>query len=255
MTDRNKQTDALFDDATVAPDHVRYPAVPLAYQTSPFVPARELEPPPEPEPRAEAPAAEAAPPSAEPWGLLDYEEPAAVYGVDEVMVLARDPWTLFAWWEATAAGITAARSSIGADGKLTLRMHVAAVGVPPQVFDVLLDGDHGRRYLGAPRAGAYVLSALGLRSDSGRFAVIARAPRILVPYNQPLDGVVEWMEVAPARTGGARLEAPAILQRGGAEEIPGATRGTGLAARPGWPAPRITAPTSSPTSPTRSGQP
>jgi hypothetical protein len=69
------------------------------------------------------------------------------------------------------------------------------------------------------------------------------------------------MEVAPARTRGARVEPPTILQRGAAEEIAGAAaQGVGFADRTAWPAARAaaapaTSPTSPPTSPTRSGRP
>lgn len=157
--------------------------------------------------------------------MLDVEEVQPVYGVDECALLARDPWTLFLWWEAAPAGIAQARASLGVDGVLVLRMHVAATGVAPRVYDVLLEGPYGRRYLGAPRPGVFIAAALGLRADGGRFAVIARAPRILVPYAEPNEGPIEWMEVAPARSGGGRLEPPAIVQHGSADEVRGAGPG------------------------------
>jgi hypothetical protein len=247
MTDDKKPE--LDDEATVPPDTLRYPAMPLAYQTtSPFIPAGPVE---------EAPAAEVRPPrptSDEPWGLLDVVEPPATYGVDELALLARDPWTLFVWWEATEAGLLAARAEIGEPGRLVLRLYVASVGGAPRSYDVLLDTDHGQRYLGTPRHGAHVLPALGLRGDSGRFAVIARAPRVLVPFAEPQEGPVEWMEVAPARTRGERLEPPSIVHQGPADEIAGAGRvilRSETAAR-AWP--RRPSPLS-PTSPIRGGRP
>ncbi len=200
----------LDDDATDAPEHVRYP-VPLAYQTtSPFISA-DVSP---------APARPTAPPATprkvpdEPWGLLDLVEPPETYGVDELALLARDPWTLFCWWEATAASIAAARAQLGGEGFLVLRLYVGQPSGPAQVLDIDLGTDWGHRYLGAPRSGTQILAALGVRAPDGRFAVLARSPRCSVPPGEATEGPVEWMEVAPARTAGARREAPNIVEQG-----------------------------------------
>src|SRR5262249_3932446 len=120
---------------------LRYPALPLAFQTtSPFISSRTAEAAESPPPAPEAPG----PTSTEPWGMLDVLEPPATYGVDELAVLARDPWTLFTWWEATPAGMAAARAEIGGGGALVLRLHVAAVGMAPRSYDVLLESPHGQ---------------------------------------------------------------------------------------------------------------
>ena len=255
------------DDATDAPEHVRYP-VPLAYQTtSPFVHG-DVSP---------APVRPSVPPAAvrkvpdEPWGLLDLVEPPETYGVDELALLARDPWTLFCWWEATSASIAAARTQLGGEGFLVLRLYVVQPSGPAQVLDIDLGHDWGRRYLGAPRSGTEIMAALGVRAPDGRFAVLARAPRCAVPPGEPSEGPVEWMEVAPPRTAGARREAPAIVEQGtGAADsqriaelwrvpfgvAPGRAPARGGATSPGptGAGPTRPGPTSpSPTSPTRPG--
>src|SRR5262249_10349022 len=90
LTDKKPEVDS---EAPLAPDSMRYPAVPLAFQTtSPFIPARPVEP-------VEAPAEAPQQKHDEPWGLLDVVDPPDTYGVDELALMARDPWTLFAWWE------------------------------------------------------------------------------------------------------------------------------------------------------------
>jgi hypothetical protein len=103
-----------------------------------------------------------------------------------------------------------------------------------------------------------------VRAPDGRFIVLARAPRCAVPPETPTEGPVEWMEVGPARSRGARLEAPTILQRGAAADVPGASvmglpippasQGAGVTsgAPPG--SSRPGGPSSAPSSPTRSGR-
>ena len=175
--------------------------------------------PAEPAPAPQPPTASAAAPGAarpshtEPFGLLDLEEPPETYGVDEVTVLARDPHTLFAYWEATPEGWARARATLGGDGALTLRLYAvlprAEGGVHTVTEDHRLDWDHGRRYFLLAHAGAHVTAALGLLAPDGRFAPIAQAPRIRAPYAGPGPaGPVEWMEVTPARSRGARVEPP-----------------------------------------------
>lgn len=205
---------------------------------------RPPEPEPTPEPAPEAPpepppivaAQQPAPPKPmwapeEPYGILDLEEPPETYSVEEVTVLARDPHTLFAYWEVTAAGWDRARAHLGGDGNLTLRLFAVRArpegGVESTTHDFALSWDHGRRYLPAPAPGAAVSAAVGLLSADGRFAPIAQAPRVRVPPAEPgPEGPVEWMEVAPARARGARIEPPEIGPRGPARpeggRVPGA---------------------------------
>ena len=195
--------------------------------TSPFIRRPPL---PAPQPGFAAPAT-----PKEPFGMLDLEEPPETYGVDEVTILARDPHTLFVYWEVTGDGRAAARAALRGDGALLLR--VFSVSTSPegqsetQTIDVRLDWDHGRRYLAAPRPGAHVTAAVGLVAADGRFAPICHAPRIKVPWADPgPDGPVEWMDVEPSRSRGGELERPRIRQRGPASALAGA----GRAGLPRW---------------------
>ncbi|MBI4511653.1 MAG: DUF4912 domain-containing protein [Deltaproteobacteria bacterium] len=183
-------------------------------------PWRSTPPYPEEEKTSEAPLGE-------PIGILDIEEPPETYGVDEVTVLARDPFTLFAYWEVTGEGWNNARQMLGGNGTLVLRVysaHPAPDGKPTtSTQDITLGWDHGRKYFPAPRPGACVTAAIGLLSVDGRFAPMAHSPRVRVPHAEPgPDGPVEWIEVVPAQSRGARLEPPQVRMRGPAREIPGA---------------------------------
>ncbi|HKA88750.1 MAG TPA: DUF4912 domain-containing protein [Haliangiales bacterium] len=173
------------------------------FPTSPA--PRVAPPPPEPLP------GEAVPPpipeeevegEAEPWGLLDVEDPPEAYGVDEVTMLWRDPRTLFAHWEITAHGYSAAQHALGQEGALILRLESGGY------VDEPLPRALGRGYLPAPRSGARFRAAIGLRAASGAFVAIAWAPEVLVPP----DGIapetpVTWMTVAPEEVGPPRIVA------------------------------------------------
>jgi hypothetical protein len=165
----------------------------------------------------------------EPMGMLDYEELPDAYGIDDVFLMAQDPWTLFVYWEVTADGRANAHSQIGAEGhasRLILRLYVVsstAEGVVDESLDVDLSWDHGRRYLPAPRPGARVTVAVGLRAPSGAFAPIAHSRTVLVPPSEPApEGPVEWMEVVTPKRRGLELEPIAVVTRGKERVVRGA---------------------------------
>jgi hypothetical protein len=227
------------------------PPVPMSFAYAPTSPVIAM-PPPQP-PR-------------EPLGMLDLEEPPETYGVDEVSVLPRDPFTLFAYWEVTPDGAAAARRSLGSDGQLVLRLIFAPTGQTAgttESQDFPLDWEHGRRYYVAGRPGAYVSAAVGLLA-AGRFVPIAHAPRVRIPFAEPgPEGPVEWMEVDPTRTRGVQREPLRIVRRGSAAELDVAptaglkgTRGTAAtrgAPGTGWSTPSAK-PWGGPTSPGGKGE-
>src|SRR5687768_11829660 len=179
-------------------DQPQYFPVPLAHLTSPIAPA--IEPS---LPRIAEHPGEAQETSQEPFGMLDVEELPEGYGVDQVTLLARDPYTLFAHWEVTER----AREHAGGreDAVLVLRLHalVGPDGPAGQIIDERLHGDLGRGYLPAPFPGALIDAAIGVRKPDGGFTPIAFAPRLRVPHATVADEApVEWMEVPPALSRG-----------------------------------------------------
>jgi hypothetical protein len=222
----------------------QYFPVPLAHLTSPIAPALEPDLPPVTE------GAVAEPPR-EPYGMLDVEELPEDLGAAEATLLWRDPYSIFAHWEATPEG-----KEIGS-GTVVVRLSAAsAPGAPPtQLFDENLARDSGRGYLPAPYPGALIDGALGLRGKDGGFTPIAFAPRVRVPWASAEDGPVEWMEVTPPKTRGLRFEPPAPAARGTADNMPGAAQRAlpGAAAAAIAPtSPTVTSPP--PSSPARGGR-
>src|SRR5207245_10220614 len=184
-------------------------------------------PPHAPPPHAPAPPPAPQAPS-EPFGMLDYEELPDHYGVDDVAVMPQSPFWLFVYWEVTPDGRAGARSRLGGEGhaaRLILRlssvMVASAGGVDKTERDLDLDWDHGRKYIEAPRPGARVTVAVGLRAPSRAFAPIAHAGPVLVPAaDLGPNGPVEWMEVLPARRRGQELEPIVVAARGKARPVP-----------------------------------
>jgi hypothetical protein len=157
--------------------------------------------------------------------MLDLTEPPHTYGVDEVFVTARDPGTLFVWWEVTPWAWDRARAELGGDGRLTLRFWIDSVRAGhggSYVVDEPVDWDHGRRYRPAPEPDATVAVAIGLVGSDGRFAFMARGNRVKIPAVAGTGaGPVEWMEVEPVGGPGAPVGRPHIVARGPARQLAG----------------------------------
>lgn len=180
-----------------------------------------------------APGADVPPHHDEPMGMLDFEEPPEDYGVDEVEILFRDPYTIFAYWEITQHGIDAARVHLGNDGqqaRLVLRVFSTVPGDQERSCrDLNLDGLRGRRYLPSPRPGVRLRAAIGLVCSSGLFSPIAHSSPVRVPPAQVEaydPNGAEWMEVNPAPRG-AKGPAPLKMRKLGQDEAPSIDKAIG----------------------------
>jgi hypothetical protein len=154
---------------------------------------------------------------------------------------------VFAYWEITDGGLSSARAQLGqsaASSRLVMRLFTTVPGsdgVDRQIHDLDLPGNHGRRYLQAPKPGAHLRVAVGLISSEGYFAPIAHSSLVRVPPAEPQPGPVEWMEVIPPKTRGREREPLVVVRRGGEHAERGvrgdaATRGgSSPTAKPGAP--------------------
>lgn len=169
------------------------------------------------------PSAPPHPPPAphEPFGMLDFEELPDSYGVDEVEVLFKDPFSVFAYWEITEGGMNAAQARLGDEAhqsQLVLRVfsstgHKGELG---HTRDYHITAWRGRRYFPTPRAGVRLRAATGLVSPSGLFALIANSSVVRVPpaESAPYEpAAVDWMEVKPPRSRGEVRENLEIRRR------------------------------------------
>lgn len=132
-----------------------------------------------------------------PWG----------YGEDRVTAMPVDPDRLYVYWEVTDEAIAAARERLGERG--------GSAWLNLRVYDVtgrIFDGTNARSYFDhrverhdrqwfftLSRPGTTACVELGLKSDEGYFARIARSGRVDFPRADVAPpGEVEWLTVQSA---------------------------------------------------------
>ncbi len=129
----------------------------------------------------------------EPWGMLDEAELPARYGSDTVHAMARDPGTLFIYWELTEAGrgdaaarLPAAARALGAP-RPGLRLRAASTpalgAATSHELLLLIDDELGQAYVDWPHPG-WACVELGVIAG-GVFAAVCAAPPAPVPPAMP----------------------------------------------------------------------
>jgi hypothetical protein len=150
-------------------------------------------------------------PAAQPavWGALLDPEPGelpASYGVDRVVLVPRDPWWLFAFWEITPAKREAALAALGTEAdhaRPMLRVFDVSF-VDPRgsnaslSFDVEVPATAESWYVNVGRPAASYCVEVGLRTTSGRFLPLVRSNVAATPRATPSpDRQVRWLEFGP----------------------------------------------------------
>lgn len=148
----------------------------------------------------------------------------ASYGESRLLLLPRDPQTLFAAWDLAPSTTEALRARLGRRGfavsTLTLRLTRAGGGA-----SVVHVGKKTRsRYLKVEGGPSFV-AEVGFTTPAGRFELVARSAPCFVPMGP--FARAEAME-AGRRAVGYR-EAAALARRGGLSPNPGSNPGQGAA--------------------------
>jgi hypothetical protein len=147
------------------------------------------------------------------------------HGRDRIVLLPRDPWWAFAYWEVTPTSREQALHALGADAegaREVLRVYdvtfITFTGDNAWLsYDVELPADADRWYLHVGRPGASFCAEIGLRTPGGRFLPLARSNTIATPRPAPSpDTTVRWVtlrsgtavDATPAWRG-ARVPVPA----------------------------------------------
>jgi len=128
-----------------------------------------------------------------PWG----------YGQTRITAIARDPYTVFAYWEFPDEAVAAVRKKTSVrNGGFALRVYDTTYRLfdgsnAHAYFDVPVDRTTNRYYLFLNRPATTFTLDVGLKGGDGRYAVIARSG----PAETPRDSVsgdsrVEWKTVA-----------------------------------------------------------
>src|SRR5581483_5745739 len=136
------------------------------------------------------------------------------YNRDRIVLLPRDPWWAFAYWEITPTTRVRALRALGSDAegaREVLRVYdvtfLTFTGDNAWLsFDVELTPGADRWYLNLGRPAASFCVEIGLRTPGGRFLPLARSNTVTTPRSSPSpDTSVRWVDVRHGTPG----EAPA----------------------------------------------
>jgi len=127
------------------------------------------------------------------------------YGCDRILLLLRDPWWAFTYWEITPATRVHALRALGAEAegaRELLRVYdvtfITFTGDNAwQSFDVELPPGADHWYLNVGRPAASFCVEIGLATPGGRFLPLARSNVVTTPRATPSpDATVRWVDVA-----------------------------------------------------------
>ena len=125
------------------------------------------------------------------------------YGDDRILLMVKDPWWLFAYWEIRPETERAARSQLlpqeVAGLQSVLRVYdVTGVEFPSQPanrsFDISLSGLAMNWYIQTNAPNSSFIVDIGLLTQRGRFLLLARSNRVTTPRFGPSEIIDEaWM--------------------------------------------------------------
>jgi hypothetical protein len=176
---------------------------------------------------------------ARPPAAVDGELPRA-YGQSRAVLMARDPWWLFAHWEVPPVRRVEVLRALGVEGEGTrevLRVYEVAADSSAS-WDIDLPPGAERTDIHVDRPGRSYRVEIGLRTAAGRFVCLVTSNLVAAPPAEPSrDTAVHWVTVAEGRR--------AISAAGdwSGRRVPAATTATalvpaGAAAPDSTPAPR-----------------
>lgn len=124
----------------------------------------------------------------------------AEYGRERVVVLARDPDVVFAYWEVPQERLQSEQAAVGG-GRLSIRVYdVTGVAFDGTNATAYFDQDVYERvgswYFDLHRPGRKFCADIGLRSSDGRFHTIARSNATVMPRDAVTDAIDEQWTVA-----------------------------------------------------------
>ena len=134
------------------------------------------------------------------------EQPFSIptgYGDDRIVLMVKDPWWLYAYWEIQSSTERAARSQLlpheVAGLQSILRVYdVTDVNFPSQPahrsFDIGLSGLATNWYIHTNAPNRSFIVEIGLLTNNGRFLLLVRSNRVTAPRFGPSDVIDEqWM--------------------------------------------------------------
>ncbi len=124
------------------------------------------------------------------------------YGDNRIVLMARDPWTLFSYWEVAKKVEDEVKRKINENGetpdKSLLRVYDVTGCASDAEYEVLFDFElrdwANNWYIHAGRPGREWMADIGILSSSGRFYTLARSNVVKSPvYGMSGEYDEEWM--------------------------------------------------------------
>ena len=108
------------------------------------------------------------------------------YGIDQLVLLVRDPHWTYAWWELTEGNLAAGRREVGTACRLVLRFYdvswIEWDGANHHTsFDIEIRDPAGNWYVELGKPGATFVAEIGWCDDSGRFRPLVRSNFAALP--------------------------------------------------------------------------
>ena len=154
-----------------------------------------------PAPRPAAwPTADIAPAAPAPTPEEHYLIPTG-YGDTRLLLMVKDPWWLFAYWEVQPEKERAVRRQLLPDDvaglQTVLRVYdVTGIEFPSQAahrsFDIPLSGLASNWYIQTDAPGRSFIVEIGLLTATGRFLLLARSNRVTAPRFGPAEADARW---------------------------------------------------------------
>lgn len=121
------------------------------------------------------------------------------YGVDRLVLLVRDPYWAYCWWEITGESLARGQQMLGAEVSLVLRLfditEIEWNGHNHHsFFDVDIEDEAGNWYIELNKPGGGFCAEVGFRDPDGTFLTLIRSNVVTLPRNQ-VSSVIdeEWM--------------------------------------------------------------
>ncbi len=121
------------------------------------------------------------------------------YGLDRLVLLVRDPYWGYAWWELTQERLHAGRRQLGEPAPVVVRFYdVSEIDWDGSnhhhSFDIEVQDTAGNWFVELGRPGATWIAELGVRAADGRFLALVRSNAVTLPRDG-MSSVVdeEWM--------------------------------------------------------------
>jgi hypothetical protein len=128
-----------------------------------------------------------------------YEELPVGYEEEKIVLMVRDPYTVYVYWEVTPARLEREKAWFGWNSKLSVRIYdVTGIQFDGRnalgYFDQEVFERAGNWYFDVGRPSHSFVADIGLRSPEGKFFTVARSNYIAMPRDIASDALdEEWM--------------------------------------------------------------